>query len=191
MNDEVNAQTYVARGVSPSQPLAFTVGGAGQLPRETTQAAGAGGDAGQVQSGQPQTGQQQNGASAATDTRPGGGLGNPIDPEGANDPWAKYKWWILGGIGLLLAAGAGVMLRGGTPAVAGAAVATSAPTSAPGGSLAALKEELFSLETDRLQGRISAAEYDEHKAALETVLRRVLARNGGGSEAGTASRFTA
>ncbi len=64
VNDEVNAQTYVARGVSPSQPLEFTVAGAGQLPRDTQQAATAsGGDA--TQAGGATTG------SAATDTRPG------------------------------------------------------------------------------------------------------------------------
>ena len=53
------------------------------------------------------------------------------------------------------------------------------------GSLGVLKEELFSLETDRLQGRIGAAEYAEHKAALEVVLRRVLARAEAGNETRT------
>ena len=53
----------------------------------------------------------------------------------------------------------------------------------PGGAgesstLSVLKEELFSLETERLQGKISDAEYAEHKAALEQVLRRVLNRTG-------------
>jgi hypothetical protein len=42
--------------------------------------------------------------------------------------------------------------------------------------LATLRDELFALETDRLQGRISEAEYLEQKAALEVVLRRSLAR---------------
>ncbi|GAC1360400.1 MAG: hypothetical protein NVSMB3_08320 [Acidobacteriaceae bacterium] len=173
VNDEVNAQTYVARGVSPSQPLEFTLGGAGQLPRDTQQ----GGTPGAAETGSAQQA-GGGGGSAATDTRPGGGLGNPIDPEGTNDPWAKYKWWILGGLGLLLAAGAGVMLK---RAPDQATAATRVPSGASGaeardGSLAALKEELFSLETDRLQGRIAEAEYIEHKAALETVLRRVLAR---------------
>ncbi len=185
VNDEVNAQTYVARGVSPSQPLEFTVSGAGQLPRDTQQAATpGGGDAGQPPA--PSTG------TAATDSRPGGGLGNPIDPEGTNDPWAKYKWWILGGLGLLLAAGAGVMLKR-TPV--GPASASSENESVPvtqgsyqGGSLGALKEELFSLETDRLQGRVTEGEYQEHKAALEVVLRRVLARSGSGTDAVAAAR---
>src|SRR6202040_3793519 len=65
-------------------------------------------------------------SAAASDTRPGGGLGTPLDPEGTNDPWAKYKWWILGGLGLVLAVGAGVMLKTGSPQTA-APVATGAP----------------------------------------------------------------
>jgi hypothetical protein len=50
---------------------------------------------------------------------------------------------------------------------------------APAGSalLAALKDELFALETDRLQGRLSEAEFAAQKAALEVVLRRALARS--------------
>jgi len=49
--------------------------------------------------------------------------------------------------------------------------------------LAAMKEELFSLETDRLQGRLSESEYVEQKAALELVLRRALLRGERGADA--------
>ena len=173
VNDEVNAQTYVARGVVPSQPLSFTLSGSGQLPRETPQAATTGA------AGAQDATQGQSTGTAATDTRPGGGLGNPIDPEGTNDPWAKYKWWILGGLGLVLAAAAGVMLkRSPEPSPASAVTGPNITHQTPhASSLAALKEELFSLETDRLQGLLTETEYREHKAALETVLRRVLARS--------------
>ena len=47
----------------------------------------------------------------------------------------------------------------------------------PGALLHALKDELFVLETDRLAGRLSEAEYAEHKAAFDVVLRRALARS--------------
>ena len=47
---------------------------------------------------------------------------------------------------------------------------------------------MFALETDRLQGRLSEAEFAEQKAALEVVLRRALARGDGPSEG---SRFQA
>ncbi|HMG02756.1 MAG TPA: carboxypeptidase regulatory-like domain-containing protein [Edaphobacter sp.] len=185
VTEETTAQTYVARNVSPSQPLEFTVSGTGQLPRDS--AAPTSGDNGQAGP------QQAGGGSAATDTRPGGGLGNPIDPEGTNDPWAKYKWWILGGLGLAMAAGAGVMLKNNPqgPAVTTALqpVAASVPTG-PGALLTSLKEELFAVETDRLEGRLNEAEYAEQKAALEVVLKRALSRREPGPVASKPTEVT-
>ena len=181
VTEETTAQTYVARNVSPSQPLGFTVSGTGQMPRDTpaptADTAGGGGAAA--------GGQDAGGGTAASDTRPGGGLGNPVDPGATNDPWAKYRWWIIGGLGLVLAAGAGVMLK---RPVAGSGTASGAGTrqGMPAGedsTLSVLKEEMFSLETERLQGEISEAEYAEHKLALEQVLRRVLNRKDGGAVA--------
>jgi hypothetical protein len=175
VTEETTAQTYVARNAQPSQALDFMVSGTGQMPRDTGAAATAGGAA--DASAPAGAG---GASSAAGDTRPGGGLGVPLDPEGTNDPWAKYKWWILGGLGLAMAVGAGMMLKGGP---AQAVTASSAGGFATGpvitGSdslLAAMKEELFTLETDRLQGRLSESEYVEQKAALEVVLRRALLR---------------
>lgn len=161
VTEETTAQTYVARSVVPSETLAFTVGGSGQLPRDSDQAAAAGDN------------QQAGDNSAAADTRPGGGLGNPIDPQGKDDPWAKYKWWILGALGLAMAVGAGVMLKNNPQPVRAVAVACTGPDVL----LAAMKEELFALETDRLQGRVNDAEYAEQKSALETVLKRALSRS--------------
>jgi hypothetical protein len=43
--------------------------------------------------------------------------------------------------------------------------------------LNALKEELFALETERFEGKLSETEYREQKAAFETVLRRALLRH--------------
>ncbi|MEO6828437.1 MAG: carboxypeptidase regulatory-like domain-containing protein, partial [Acidobacteriaceae bacterium] len=43
--------------------------------------------------------------------------------------------------------------------------------------LAALKDELFALETDRLEGRVTPEEYERQKGALEIVLKRALARS--------------
>jgi hypothetical protein len=91
----------------------------------------------------------------------------------------------LGGITLVFAVAAGFLLR--RPAVASATDIAAAPVSgvqgvqptiaaSDGGLLAALKDELFSLETDHLQGRLSDPEYAEQKQALELVLRRALSR---------------
>jgi hypothetical protein len=79
-----------------------------------------------------------------------------------------------------MAMGAGVLLKNGPAqavAVSGAGGFVAQPVVAGGDSLlAAMKEELFALETDRLQGRLSESEYLEQKAALEVVLRRALLR---------------
>ena len=164
VTEETTAQTYVARGVEPSQPLDFTISGAGQMPRDEAAA-----------TAQPGDTAAQASSAASADTRPGGGLGVPLDPGGNNDPWAKYKWWILGGLGLVMAVGAGILLKNGPPPPAGTPAGAAAPAP-PGSLLAAMKDELFALETDKLQGHLTDAEYLEQKAALETVLRRALAR---------------
>lgn len=104
INDDINAQTFVAKAVKPTQALGFEVSGSGALPHD-------------VQTPQPAAGQAPGqagpavdgaAATAAQDNRPGGGLGNPIDTP---DPLTKYKWWILGGVGLLLAIAAAFFLR--------------------------------------------------------------------------------
>ena len=169
VTEETTAQTFVARNVSPSEPLGFTISGTGQMPRDTAAPTGA-----------ADTNTAGNPAPATGPATPafGGGLGNPVDPGATNDPWSKYRWWIIGGLGLLLAAGAGVMLKKPADQPGAPAIPTppAAPISGSGAVLAALKEELFQLETDRLQGHIDDKEYMEHKAALEQVLRRVLQR---------------
>jgi hypothetical protein len=171
---DATAQTYVARSVSPSQPLDFTLSGTGQLPRDTA-ATGQGAQGGaQTGTAAGQTDQMQ--SATANDIRPGGGLGNPIDPDDTHDPWAKYKWWILGGLALALAAAAGILVQRPSPAPAAPAAPLPAQTQRQL-LLSALKEELFALETERLQGKLSDESYAQQKSALETVLRRALARS--------------
>jgi hypothetical protein len=177
-DQQMDAHTLVARTVSTSAPLGFTLTGNGQLPRDTNAPTQAGDQS--AQGTQPADGSQ----SASADTRPGGGLGNPLDAGGNRDPWAKYKWWILSGIAVLLAAAAGVLLRkpgeGGAPQDGNVAVepfrAPQSPKTHNEQLLQALKEEMFALETDHLQQRISEEDYVAQKAALELVLRRALSR---------------
>jgi hypothetical protein len=172
LNQDPNIQTFVAKNALPGKPMEFTVSGNGSMPRED-QGAPAGGQAGAAAGGQP-----------------GGGIGEPINTP---DPLSKYKWWILGGLALVFVAAAAFLLRkpAGAPGVAvaqgsGAAAAAPpvyaahAPTSAAGKNgalLSALKEELFALESDKLTGAVTPAEYAETKAALETVLKRALKKN--------------
>lgn len=183
----VNSQSYDAHNPAFGQPIAFTLAGTGQLPQDNA--------AGSSQAGADQTGNVGPASQTAGGSRPGGGLGAPEDPDATNDPWSKYKWWILSGLGLALVIGAGLMLKN-TPATAVAGLPASAPvditaptayaplSSAPAPAapstasplLHALKDELFQLEADRLAGKLTPAEYTEHKAAFDIVLRRALSR---------------
>jgi hypothetical protein len=52
----------------------------------------------------------------------------------------------------------------------------SAPTTKPSMLLEALKEELFQLEIERKQGKITPAEYEKARAALDQTLERALKR---------------
>jgi hypothetical protein len=206
VSDEVDGQTFVARNVQPSQPLEFTVSGSGQLPRDTEAAqqgdAAASGGAASGSNGDLTPSEAS--ARQRADSKPGVGLNNPLDSDGDLEPWAKYKWWILGVLGLALAAGAGLMLRanpaaadasaGGAvplPAAPGASAAglVAGPAAGHGALLLALKDELFALETDRLAGQLSEPQYAEQKAAFEMVLRRALGRGAlGGGLDGDAAR---
>ena len=62
------------------------------------------------------------------------------------------------------------------------AVRTASPTPAQPGSrtsmlLEGLKDELFELEVEHKQGRISQQEYEKTKAALDQTLQRALRRD--------------
>jgi len=154
--------TYLMKNALPGKAADFTVSGTGSMPREQQQ--------------------QEPGAQAAAQQGPGGGIGEPINTP---DPLSKYKWWILGGLALLLAAAAAFLLRRPpVPAAAGAVAspqalpvaATHTPAAKNSALLNELKEELFSLESDKLSGAITPEQYAEQKAALETVLKRALKR---------------
>jgi hypothetical protein len=196
--NEPGINTFLATNVTPAKPLDYTVSGSGSMPREQQ------GQPDQAQGGAAMGGAaDQSGSGPAADqaapsNRPGGGLGNP---NGTPDPLDKYKGWILSGLGLVLVVAAAFMLRsrpqqaaaaGSAPGhpiapaapVAAAAAAAHAARPAPaangtaqrGAMLTALKEELFSLETERLEGKLSEKEYGELKSAFEIVLRRALTR---------------
>ena len=193
VQDEVDAQTFVARNIAAGDAAELTLSGQGQLPRTTTTSA----DASQQDQGNgPPTGTPATGADPNADpgsntagevrTKPGGGLGTPIDTP---DPLSKYKWWIIAGIGLLLAGGAGFLLSrpqnpaavagGSSTAAIGAPMVVAAAASVPHTSslLNVLRDELFTLESDRLTGKITEEQYARVKPALEVVLQNALERN--------------
>jgi hypothetical protein len=66
-----------------------------------------------------------------------------------------------------------------TPAVAHASqVVPNGGSASNATMLAHLKEEFFALETERLEGKLSEADYAQLKSALEVVLRRTLSKQG-------------
>ena len=186
----------VARQTKPGQPLGFTLTGNGVITESPGEvASGASRQQDQMQQQQQQPDQPQ-----TRDNRPGGGLGVPID---APDALQQYRWPILGAFAVLLAIGGWVVTKRQPitslaatstpkPAVAssghGAAVhstppsptapATSAATSVARSSmlLEALKEELFQLEVEKKQGKITPADYEKARAALDHTLHRALKR---------------
>jgi hypothetical protein len=178
MNDprQGDAVVQVASETTAGQPLAFKIAGTGTLSEPGDDSQG---------SPSPVGGAQTSGAVAGRDSRPGGGLGPPID---APDPLEKYRWYILGGFGAVLAAGAiYIATRSKTATVPDVGPVDSeladfppAPKPKPADRsallLEALKEEIFQLEVEHKQGRISQHEYEKAKAALDQTLERALKR---------------
>jgi len=100
VHDDPRVLTNIAKNVRPGQAISFSVSGEGQMPRNQQQP-GMSPQGMMAGGGQPEA--------AAPSSTPGGGIGNPI---GTPDPLTKYKWWILGGLTLLLVIAAIYLLRG-------------------------------------------------------------------------------
>jgi hypothetical protein len=176
-----DAVVQVASNTTAGQPLVFKISGTGTMSDQPEEAKGGGSPVGGPQTSGAQTG----GPVAGRDSRPGGGLGPPID---APDPLEKYRWYILGGFGIVLAAGAiYIASRSKTATVpdygpADAELAdfplTPKPKTADRSALLleALKEEIFQLEVEHKQGRITQQEYEKAKAALDQTLERAVKR---------------
>ena len=144
--DENGLAVYVAQNASPGQPLGFSVSGTGAAPQTN-----------------PNEGGGEQAAPPGQGNQPGGGIGTPVNTP---DPLYKYRWWIIAGVAVLLVAGAAFSMKR-TPQT-GAARSND--------PLAALKEEMFELEKEKLAGKITEAEYMKAKAALDTVLARAMKR---------------
>jgi hypothetical protein len=121
VQDDPRVTTNIAKNVRPGQAIAFTVSGEGQMPRNQQQP----GMSPQAMMGGGGGGQADTSAPAST---PGGGIGNPI---GTPDPLTRYKWWILGGLTLLLVAAAIYLLRGRSAPEEESMVPHSVPSSEP------------------------------------------------------------
>ncbi len=183
-------QTFLAQDLAAGSGPQFSVSGTGTLPQIAPgEEANSAPNAATANAGSNPDANAP--AVSNSDLAGGRGLNAPLDESGDRDPWAKYKWWILSGLALLLAAAAGVLLRKPNAAAsASVGPSTTGPNpglnswppapipvhSSPGDPLVALKDELFTLETERLQRRISDPAYQEARAALELILGRILHR---------------
>lgn len=189
MPDDSGANVQVATEVQPAEALGFTVSGSGVFATEGDQGGGA---------------QGMGGAQTSAESRPGGGLGPPSEAPGPLDQWKWYilgGFVAMLGFGAIYmvtrqnnipaparaaAAAAGnsggkiAAARGASSPVRGAgsapAVAATPPQDHSGMLLQALKEELFQLEVERQEGKISLADYEKAKGALDQTLHRALTR---------------
>jgi hypothetical protein len=135
VQDDPKVITNIAKNVHPGQAISFQVAGEGQMPRDQQKPA---------MSPQAAMGMGGGAPAAASDTStpgngPGGGIGNPI---GTPDPLTKYKWWILGGLTLLLVIAAIYLLRGRTPAAEGGSLLASASPDLEGRPLPAVPRSI-------------------------------------------------
>jgi hypothetical protein len=172
MGEEEGGVLQVSTKVAAGQDVSFKISGTGTI--QETQAAESGGAGAMTSRG-----------------RPGGGLG---PPEETPDPLHRYRWYILGGLAVALALGAFYVVTRPQAEPSRAAASPQPPAKPPARSAAAaadvsgngdarsarlleaLKEELFQLELDRHQGRISQAEYEKSKSALDHTIARAAAR---------------
>ena len=149
--NQPDAIAEIASSPQPGQRLEFDISGEGTLQGQDQEAS--------------------NGS--AGDSRPGGGLGAPIE---APDPLDKYRGYILGGFGVVLVAGAIYMVnRSRSQQTSPAATPTAASTGNK--LLDGLKEELFQLEMEHKRGQISDEEYTRTKSALDQTLTRAIKRS--------------
>ena len=138
-----------AASTADEKQLAFTIAGEGMIPQES--------------------GQQSAGGGPAENERPGGGMGIPNERP---NPLSQGQWAFLLVLSLFMAGGAAFVFMNGRKE--NVVTAPSPNQSAP--LLDALKEEMFELESDRIQGKLSQQEYQGAKAVLDKTLQRAMGK---------------
>ncbi len=203
-DNKIQAQTFVSKDATPGQDLTFTVSGTGSMPREL-QAQTA--NQSQADAGASQNDRPGGGLGPPIDT-PGplhkyrwwivsalglilvvvaafllGGKKSEAgsEPEAEESPLTPTAGF--GGAGEVATEKvAGPDVKRPVQVAASPSSAAARSVAAVGGSapslLNALKEELFSVETEHVEGKLTDAQYAEIKSALEIVLRRALGRKG-------------
>jgi hypothetical protein len=186
----------VARQTKPGQALSFTLQGNGTIVEPPEEGA-TGAPPGPAQT-----------AGQAPDNRPGGGLGAPIDAPDALQKYRwpilagfavllAVGGWVVTKRPPAVAGAPASTAKTATsdqiapPRSSTSSMMTASPTTATlasssstaGGRrssmlLEALKEELFQLEVEKKQGKLTSDEYEKARAALDQTLERALKRQG-------------
>ena len=168
-----DALVRVMSNTRVDQPLNFSLSGTGTLN-----------DPGDDSQGRPHPVGDETVTPPARDSRAGGGLSSPV---GTSNPVQGYRWYILGVL-LLVLGGGGVYFtrRSRTMTVARSGASgwqtPNRPSAPPKRSSRSdlqfdeLKNELFQLEVERQQGRISQREYERVRAELDQTLDRAVKR---------------
>ncbi len=201
MNDPNQPDTVVqvAQQTRAGQPLGFTVSGTGTITDQPGQTA----SGPPQQEEQPQTGRDRPGGGLgipidAPDplekyrwpiigafivllalggwivTKRQTGI-HAASPAGVATARSAFSAPITGP-GANAISGTGAAARRGTNTVSAATAAAPVATSKSAMILEALKEELFQLEVERNQGKVTPEEYEKAKAALDQTLERALKR---------------
>jgi hypothetical protein len=159
-NDEQGLNVYFVKDAAANQPVKFSVSGEGLI---------------------------SNAAAGAAEGQPAGSA-NPASAPSSSGGTSGVLWFIVGAVVLLIGGGAAFVLWRRSAAAkvdrnsknakpAGKARAqTQSEKSEPADMLEVLKDELFQLETDRLNGKISQEEYDKTRAGLDMLFRRQMKR---------------
>jgi hypothetical protein len=147
-----NVNFFIAKNLTPKQKVTFEISGKGEMPREPEQAAA-----------------PSAGARRGEPSGPGGGMGVPNERP---DPLHSGQWLFLGVLSLFLAAGGVFVYTSNQNVSAGPVVPQDRSTLL----MEAMKEEVFQLESDRLQGKINPQDYQTAKAALDKTLQRAVQR---------------
>ena len=158
--DEAGLAVFFAKNVPANQEVKFSVSGEGLIPTEA-----------------------QGGGNPSQPAGESGGAPIPSSSGGTREA----LWFIVGALVILIGGGAFVMWRKSTSARAAAQnpkankVASKTKAQAQAAKpqtdmLDVLKDELFQLETDRVNGKISQEEYEKSRAGLDTLFRRQMKR---------------
>jgi hypothetical protein len=159
--DEAGLAVFFAKNVPANQEVRFSVSGEGLIPTETP---------------------------VSNEAQPAGDSGGTPVPTTSGST-SGAVWFIVGASGILVVGGATFIFwrrkatgkatsnpKAAKSASKARAQAKVLEAKSQGDMLDVLKDELFQLETDRVNGKISEEEYEKSKAGLDTLFRRQIKR---------------